>query len=383
MIHLREREFAERVVALILGVDELYRGLQDISAQGLAREGYVAINLSQTQPQPVRSYHAAREAVSELRDELKRIDLGPGRGQYFGDYLNAIGTFCHWQEGHDISYPRLVRDLLGVPEEPPSLEPLVALVDQALKEAGYHGETVEMIARFRERRRLPRDQVVPVLEGYLAEAREWVKRELFDLPADFQFRVVGETGVPYNAYCAYVEREIRINLDLPFTPEDLKHLACHEAYPGHSTQMFRHEELVARGEMTEDGLLVVTDTPTTPLFEGIGEIGLTLLGWDQTEAEKINQTIIRLLAAVGAWGGYLFAAGKRDEGMELLRLYGGTAWAEARKELLDLPIRGPFIFAYFYGDQIVRSALDAAQDQKAFLHHLYDLNHSPASLVMA
>jgi hypothetical protein len=224
--------------------------------------------------------------------------------------------------------------------------------------------------------------VVDTLAQYLAEARRWVERELFPLPDDFQFRVVGETGVPYNAYCGYVEREIRINLDLPFTREDLKHLACHEAYPGHSTQIMRHEQLVAKEQMTEDGLLVVTDTPTTTLFEGIGEVGLTLLAWDRSAEEQINRRIVRLRHAVAAWAAYLFATGKRDQGMDLLLHYGDARAARVWKELIDLPIRCPFVYAYFYGDQTVQRALLAAQDRRAFLHHLYGLNHSPASLVM-
>jgi hypothetical protein len=379
----QEQDFSRRLVGLILGIDELYRSLLAPDLQGLAREGYVAINLSKVAPQPVNSYADARAAVTSLCDELDRLDLRPGRKQYFGDYLNAIDTFCRWQDERSVAYAALVHSLLGVPGEPPSLEPLVRAVDEALRSAGYQGDTPAMIAAFHESRLVPRGAVVGTLEHYLAEARAWVERQLFPLPSDFQFRVVGETGVPYNAYCGYVEREVRINLDLPFTHEDLKHLACHEGYPGHSTQIIRHEHLVARDEMTEDGLLVVTDTPTTTLFEGIGELGLTLLAWDRSAPERINRRIITLLSAVDAWAGYLFASGKRDEGMELLLRYADACSAEARKELLDLPLRCPFIYAYFYGDQIVHRALAAARDQRAFLHHLYDLNHSPASLVMA
>jgi hypothetical protein len=383
MIPPQELDFARALVGLILGIDEHYRGLLTPDLQGLAREGYVAINLSRVAPTPVSSYAEAHTLTTRLRASLEDLDMGPGRKQYFGDYLHAIDAFCQWQDDGTMPYPVLVHALLGVPGDPPPLEPLVQAADEALRSAGYEGDTATMIAVFRESRLVRSDAVVDTLARYLSEARAWVERELFPLPGDFQFRVVGERGVPYNAYCGYVEREIRINLDLPFTREDLKHLACHEAYPGHSTQIMRHEQLVAQDQMTEDGLLVVTDTPTTTLFEGIGELGLTLLGWDRSAPEQINQRINVLRSAVRAWGAYYSATGKPDKAMELFLRYGDAHSARVWTELMDLPIRRPFVYAYFYGDQTVHDALLAARDRRAFLHHLYDLNHSPASLILS
>jgi hypothetical protein len=383
MIGQAEQDFAERMVGLILGVDHIYRALLRPELQGLAREGWVAINLSQVPARSLTSYAEAREVTAEMLRELNSLELSPGRERYFQDYLQAIAAFCRWQEGRSAAYEELSHALLGIEVRPPDLDPLLGDLNARLRGAGLIGDTTSMIAAFRDRRAVPRDQMVSTLTRYMAEAREWVCREFFPLPDDFQFRVEGEGNLSYNAYCEYVGRFIRINLDLQFTHEDLKYLACHEAYPGHGTHILRRELLVKAGKMTEDGLLVVTDTPTSPLFEGIGEIGLTLVGWDQTEAEIINRAIVRLDAAVGVWAGHLFAAGRRDEGMALLRRYRDDAWAESRGGLIDLPIRGPFICAYYYGDLVVQAAYDRMGAGKAFLTHLYDVMHSPASLALA
>ncbi len=382
MIGSAERAFAERLVGLVLGVDEIYRAALRPELEGLAREGWVAINLSQVPPRPLASYAEARDAALELGRELPALGLSAGRRQYFQDYLRAIDAFCRWQEGQDTSYKELSRALLGIEVGPPDLEPLRHDLDARLQAAGFQGDTAAMIAAFRARRAVPREEAVATLGRYMDEARRWVSREFFPLPDDFQFHVEGAGNLSYNAYCEYVGRFVRINTDIQFTHEDLKHLACHEAYPGHGTHILRREMLVKQGEMTEDGLLVVTDTPTSPLFEGIGEIGLTLVGWDRTEAEQINRVIVRLDAALGVWAGHLFAAGRRDEGMEFLRRYRDEAWAESRGRLIDLPIRGPFICAYYYGDLIVHAAQARMKDGKAFLTHLYDSMHSPASLAM-
>ncbi len=380
MIGRPERDFAERMVALILGVDAIYRALLRPELEGLAREGWVAINLSQVPARALASYAEACDAAAEMRRESASLGLSPARERYFQDYLHAIDAFCRWQEGQSASYEELTSDLLGIAVDLPDLEPLLHDLDKRLRDAGFAGDTAAMIAAFRDRRAVPRDAMVPTLTSYMTAARQWVNREFFPLPDHFQFRVEGEGNLSYNAYCEYIGRFVRINLDLQFTHEDLKYLACHEAYPGHSTHILRREMLVREGKMTEDGLLVVTDTPTSPLFEGIGEIGLTLVGWDQTEAEQINRAIVRLDAAVGVWAGYLFAKGRRDEGMELLRRYRDDAWAESRGGLIDLPLRGPFICAYYYGDLVVQAAYDRMGPGKAFLTHLYDVMHSPASL---
>ena len=382
MIEAQELAFARHMVSLILGIDAIYRQLLHPDLQGLAREGWVAINLSQVPPLSLDSYAHARSMVAELRSQLQALDVSPGRRRYFSDYLQAIDTFCLWQDKQGLPYEELVHNLLGFPWTPPDLPPLLEALDARLRAAGFSGETASMIAAFRESRAVPRNEVVQTLARYLGDARAWVEREMFPLPHDFQFHVEGESGLPYDAYCEYAGRFVRINLDIQYTHEDLKHLACHEAYPGHSTHILRRELLVQRGAMTEDGLLVVTDTPTSILFEGIGEIGLTLVGWDHTEPEQINRLIVRLQAAVGAWAGYLFAQGRREEGIDLLRRYGDAVWAESRQALLDLPLRRPFICAYFYGDQVVHAARERVKDHRAFLTHLYDVMHSPASLAM-
>lgn len=382
MIASQERDFAQHLVGLILGIDALYRAALRPDLQGLAREGWVAINLSQVSPRPFASYAEARAVVTELQRELPTVGMTADRVHYFTDYLQAIDAFCRWQEGQQISYDALVRSLLGIACPPPDLAPLQHALDERLRAAGFSGDLAAMIAAFRADRVVPREEVVPALTRYLVEARRWVNQELFPLPGDFQFHVEGEGGLPYNAYCEYVGRFVRINLDIQHTYEDLKHLACHEAYPGHSTHMLRREQLVGEGRMTEDGLLVVTDTPTSPLFEGVGEIGLALVGWDQTEAEQINRLLVRLDAAVGVWAGHLFAQHRSAEALELLHRYRDPAWAQARAQLINLPLRGPFISAYFYGDQVVHAAYARIKDRRAFLTYLYDRMHSPASLGM-
>lgn len=111
----------------------------------------------------------------------------PNRVQYFADYLTAIDAFCRWRSGEPgvPSYPELVRVLMGIPGEPPVLEPLLASTESALRAAGFRGALPDMISSFRSSREVPVDRVVETMEGYLAEARSWVVENLFPLPDDF------------------------------------------------------------------------------------------------------------------------------------------------------------------------------------------------------
>ncbi len=380
MIGATERGFGEALTALVLGIDELYRARLPRTATGLQGEGYVAINLSRVAPQGLSSYDEARGQCKELSRTLAALDLAPDRKVYFQDYLASIETFLAWQYGESVPYPALVQGLLGVQGEPPALEPLLGELGTLLREAEHTGDLPEMLQAFEAERTVPASEVGRELGRYLAQARAFVHERLFPLPSDFTFGVEVVSGAPYNAYCDYVGRVVRVNGDVPHTHEGLKHLACHEAYPGHSTHILRREQLVAAGEMTEDGLLVVTDTPTSPLFEGIGELGMRLVGWNETVAERISLSVMRLRSALGAWAGTLTAQGRLEEAKELLVRYGDASWMHSRLRFLDMPLRRPFIFAYHFGDLLVEEVRAAAGDDSRFLAGLYDRMHSPASL---
>lgn len=381
MISASERAFSQSLVALVLGIDQVYRGLLPPDVTGLAAEGYVAINLSEVPAMEIATYREAAAKAEELKRRLSGLDLALDRHRYFADYLASICTFLRWQQMEgEISYGSLVVGLLGVPGEPPQQAPLLAGVRDLLEQAGYRGDLPDMLGEFEEERAVPPDRVKETLERYLADARSITSERLFPLPGDLQFSVEVVSGAPYNAYCDYVGRVVRINGDVPHTHEGLKHLACHEAYPGHSTHIWRREQLWRQGEMTEDGLLVVTDTPTSPLFEGIGEFGLTLVGWNRTIEERIAIAAMRLRSGLGAFAGRLTAEGAHEQARQLLERYGGAAWADARMRFLDLPLRRPFIFAYHLGDLLVHRVHEHAEDRRAFLAGLYDRMHSPASL---
>jgi hypothetical protein len=107
--------------------------------------------------------------------------------------------------------------------------------------------------------------------------------------------------VPYTGYCDYASNTMRLNADQPFTAERLKLLVLHEAYPGHDYHLSRREHEVRSGQQPLNSLLVITNTPSSPLFEGIGDNGALFLHW-LSPAERLDFDLgmLRSAACVNA-----------------------------------------------------------------------------------
>src|SRR6266508_6114562 len=56
------------------------------------------------------------------------------------------------------------------------------------------------------------------------------------LPGSDGMHVITVSGVPFNARCNYLARQVELNIDPILTRPALKHLAVHECYPGHYVQ---------------------------------------------------------------------------------------------------------------------------------------------------
>ena len=226
--------------------------------------------------------------------------------------------------------------------------------------------------------------MILVLTELLSASRAWVEARMFALPATRTMRAVGVRDVAYSAYCDFVGGEMQINLDQPYTLGELRHLVAHEAYPGHATHLAIREEAAASGASPADALLVVTDTPTSTVFEGIGDNGMRFC-WtaDPDDALVMNVFRMRILAACRA--AIRLAAGEDQDAVSRIlaeESHGVPAWVNQRMRFLSLPLRRPFIFAYAWGERVVADVYRniAPQDRQRFFDALYKHHHSPRSL---
>lgn len=393
--------YAEDITGVLLSVDALCRAEQDATAGAATdegrvieqgRESLVVLNMARGQrPEPFASYAEARQRLDELAAQAGEL-VEPDRRVYYGQLCHATAAFTHWREGQ-LPFRDQLRDFLAIPPEPvaeAALDVLRADLRRELGALGYGGDLAAQCAAWEERNCVPRDEVLAVLSEYFAVAWERTAA-VFDLPAPYSdgMRPVAESGVPYNARCDYLRREVRLNLDPILTRPALEHLAVHECYPGHWTQFKLREVWSDRGEAPADGLLSVVNSASSCTFEGIADCGFRFVNWPDSPDTRIAATMTRYRAAIGTGAAWrLHALGWEQERVrDWLRsqtLVGGEGWIANRIAFVSAPQRAALIWSYWWGEAVVAPAWERvpAARRPDFLRFLYGRMHSPQSVAM-
>lgn len=142
------------------------------------------------------------------------------RRLYYAQLCHATRAFTLWREGR-LPFREQIADFLTIPPEPVPVAQLDALradLRRELTDLGYGGDLTAQCAAWEERHRVPREAVIQALAEYLDRAWERTAA-VFDLPAPQSdgMRPVPESGVPYNARCDYLRREVHLFLRVDFS----------------------------------------------------------------------------------------------------------------------------------------------------------------------
>ncbi len=232
-----------------------------------------------------------------------------------------------------------------------------AIIQDQLNTLGYGGADVATdVRRWEADNRVASESLLDTMRAYLAEARvrtavmfDGLEQEWLE-PAEIR-------DVPFSAYCDFPGRKLLLNLDSPYTSFALKHLACHEAFPGHLVHLHRRERLVATGAMPVDGAQVVTSSASSALFEGIADNGLYFFNWAESPGDELAIALRRLRGALrcnAAW--LLHAEGRNVDEVAQATAEGGYEEPEraaARLAFVRHGLRAPFVYAYWCGDMAV------------------------------
>lgn len=372
---------------ITLGIDQLYRR-QNAGNGVLDREGLVPVILRDVEPKRLKSWDDADAALNRLEAQLPGVN-DEARRAYLGEMLDSLHALIVTFRGETLGYAERVRRCLRVPGEPVAddiLEGYRATIARCLGRVGYGGAdlTAELV-RWEQDYRVPDAEVLPTLKSLLEQASSRTRSAMFDFP-EGMLVPVGVRGVPFAAYCDYLGRELRLNLDYGYTRPALKHLACHEGFPGHYVHLAVREEKTRNGTMPLDAALVVTSSASSPLFEGIAENGIYFLDWIEDAHDELGMALSRLRSAArinAAW--MIHAKGRsRDRVTEYLMAscLESREWAESRIAFLVHPLRAPFIFAYWYGDMAVARVWEWVTPERRgeFWRYLYDSMHTPETL---
>lgn len=277
----------------------------------------------------------------------------------------------------------------AAPASEAELERLRSEIFDLLGRIGYAGDLRSRCAAWEERNRVPPEDVPAVLGRLLDEAWDRTEARLLEIPASKSdaMRVVPVSGVAFNARCDYASRRIELNLDPTLTRPGLKHLAVHEGYPGHYLQFKLRQTWAQDGRVPADGLLSLVNSASSSVFEGIGDSGIAMLDWLESDDDRVQALLNRYRAGIGtaaAW--QLHALGRPldevGDGLRAASLIGGPGWVANRLRFIQAPARAVLIWSYWWGERVVTAAWRrVAPDRRAeFVRYLYGRMHSNATV---
>lgn len=373
------------------GIDALYRaGLR--GAGFLNREGLIPVAVAPVAPRSFDSWPAVQDALADLVERIPAEAEDAQRRDWLVEMVLSLRSLARMFAGERLGFAERLRDQLRVdttvvPEA--VLDGYRATLRAALDELGYlSGDLGTDVAAWEDATTVPPEQVIAVLDALQDEAQARSARLTFDLGTD-RLAPKGVRDEPFNAYCDYPGRQLWLNLDYRYTRADLKHLATHEAFPGHLVHLARREALVADGRMPLEGAQVVTNSASSALFEGIADNGVALLDWVETPEDHAAIALQRLRSALRCNASWMIHA----EGHSPRAAAEATAGpsfqdvktTEGRLRLAAHDLRKTFLYAYWCGDVAVDLFLQRTRDwdRPTVVAELFDRMHTPTTLLAA
>lgn len=384
-------KLGQDLAELTAGIDQLYRaGLQQDEV--LDREGLIPVAVAAVNPRPIREWPEALDAMSTLLDRIPQEAETQYRADWLTEMSLSVLSLSRMFAGEKLGFKDRLRDQLRVEPAPipkSILDGYRNEVRDALDEMGYRsGDLAQDVEAWETATRVKPDDVLRVLTELQREAQVKSGKLVFDIGADW-IEPKAVYDKPYAAYCDYPGRSLWLNLEFSYTKADLKHLATHEAFPGHLVHLARREALVARGDMPLEGAQVVTNSASSALFEGIAENGIELLDWIEGPEDIAGIALQRIRSALRCNAAWMVF----EEDMSIDDAAQSTAAASfqsigttrRRLAFLSHELRAPFLFAYWCGDHAVQKFLVASKDcdRSAVVRELFDKMHTPTTLSAA
>jgi hypothetical protein len=384
-------EIGRELTAITMGIDG-FEQKQSPERSLLGGEGLVPIYLGRgiVDGKPYTDRDAIKADLDRLDAEVARLAAGP-RQVFLQGMLKSLHVAVKMASGASPSFEEKVADLVGAPtgrEDPALIEDARGKLDALLRKSGFvTGGLGERVAAWEEARAIPADQVETVFRELMRQAKAKTDALIFDT-GDYDMKLNPVRGMMYTARCSFNEGKMDLNFDLSFTRAALKHLVCHEVYPGHSTQLLSTKAAFDKGEAPADALLITTDAITGCVQEGIGDQGAHLIDFIEDDDDEIHVELRRVRSAAqtsAAW--MLMVEGvPHDDVAHYLRTtaMGQEAWVQGRLRMAAHPFRGPFISSYWAGNECVRKVRERVTKAQwpKFLDTLYGHANSPASLSM-
>lgn len=377
--------FGEDLATVTLGIDALDRKLYQTSDD---YDGLACINLGWEKSATFNDWDECRAALRELASRALGLPEADRR-LYYMQACISLDSFCAWRDGKLPNLTDQVSMFLlsdGAPASEQYLAGQCRKLDQYFDMLGYKGTLAERTERWRAENLVPAEDVQSVMTELMNEARE-ICGQFLPLPEE-PYRVATVNGGPFSARSEVLNLQVVVNIAPMYTRQSLKHLVCHEIYPGHYMQFTLRRELWKQGYAAADGLLSVTNHSSSSCFEGLADMGGYFLGWNDVN-DRICEIYDDIKSALGTTSSYqLDVLGwpeeKVEEYMRQWPMLGGEAAIKSRMEFIKDPTRAALIWSYWRGDQAFQNVMSRLTDadMPRFYEYIYSRLHTPASLAL-
>ena len=387
----QDHEFGQRLTALAVGMDQLERHLSQ--GQGaLDSEGLIPIYLGNdlVAATKLETWDEVFVQLDQLELTAKAYPAG-SRQVFLLAMIDSLRAAAQLFNGAELGFSEKLERLVGVPAHAVPNEQLQAMrikLEILLDAAGYkQGSLSERVGRWESERFLPAEKIEQTFNALMLEGQQRTDAMIF-ATNDYRMKLNLVYGVPYTARCNFNQGLMDLNGDLKFTPSALKHLVAHEVFPGHSTQLLYTLNAAQNGLSTPDVLLCTANTVVGTIQEGIGDQGIHLIDWIESDDDAIFMALRRLRSAAATSAAW-YQVGENwtlEKVRQFLQdtAFPQAAWLEGRLRFAAHPFRGAFIASYWFGDEAVREVRERTkpENRKAFIEYLYTQMHTPSSLRM-
>jgi hypothetical protein len=263
------------------------------------------------------------------------------------------------------------------------------------------------IEAFRENTRLPVQVAASVINRLASDLRDRTYTQ-FRLPKHetCEFLLVHDKPwAAYNWYMGGSHSRVEVNEDRPIQIGQLPYLVAHEVYPGHHTEHAIKEERLYRGEGLLEHAILLSNTPSALVSEGIAENALDILadrdevigmyrdilrssGLPEKEAPRLYDFVLAsrpLLKVCGNQLLLLYEQGVSDNEVIAYGMRYALTTESLEKQLMEFakhPLWRSYGFNYTYGYEAVKAFLDAAPDKPEALGRLLQDAITPGQLML-
>jgi hypothetical protein len=387
----QDHDFGRRLTALAVGIDQLERRLSDGKGV-LDGEGLIPIFLGNNliRAENLENWDQVFVELEKLESEALTYPSG-SRRVFLIAMIDSLRAAAQLFNGTELSFSEKLERLVGVPAQAiptEQLEDMRVNLEGLLEKSGYqHGILSERVMRWESERFLDASKIESTFETLMLEGQQRTDAMIF-ATKDYKMRLNLVHDVPYTARCNFNQGLMDLNGDLKFTRSALKHLVAHEVFPGHSTQLLYTLDAAQNGSSSPDVLLCTANTVVGTIQEGIGDQGIHLIDWVDSDDDAIFMALRRLRSAAATSAAWYQMAEfwTLEQVREFLQdtAFPQPTWREGRLRFAAHPFRGAFIASYWFGDEAVREVRERTkpENRKAFVQYLYGQMHTPASLRM-